>query len=723
MKDKRFWHGKLLAMGTLVLAAGAFTAACGDSDGSSRCEFGQEREFACGSDQQGSQPQTCVDGEWYSTSFCKLPDGSHHPDDTWGDEDDCIEGATRAAVCGEGNRGLQPQECRGGEWEATSACTYGSGPNEPDPGNNNNPTPGNNNPDPGNNSPDPNKCDTFEKLDSSVSGDVTLDGCYDADNGLSVGNNSHLTLEPGTIIRFGENVGMDINKGKLTANGTENAGILLTSQRDTPGYWRGVRLSNTISMDNSLEYVTIEYGGSEHNYGDVKPANLMFGACCSQKTEASVKNVTLRKSKGYGLFANATAAFKGFSGNLFTENELGAARVSVATIGDLDDTSDYTGNTVDAVIVYGGTVNNSATIKGINVPYHVTDKFQVSGNDTHLEIEAGAIFKFDEMTGMDIKGASLSVTGTKEEPVVFEGMDSPPGFWRGIRISDTIARDNKIDHAIIDGGGHDDNYGDVKPANLMLGACCSKKTQLKLTNTTLRNSAAHGLYTNTGSTFAEFSKNTLTKNAAGAANMAVQSLGGLDSESDYSGNDEDIIRVYSTSVNKSADWKATNVPYEVIDKIEITGSDTAVTIEPGATFQFSENQGLQTTKDATLTAVGEADKQITFKGVRQQAGYWRGISFSDTISEDNLLENVTIDGGGSADNFGNVDPANLMLGACCAKQTRISAKNVTLTNSGSGVELFLNDSSSFKTCESFIGLSESDVDGGGADDAVAACGI
>lgn len=113
--------------GLLVAAVGLSQAACKD-DGPSACRDGEERNFECGGDKTGTQPQTCVEGTWYSTNFCANPDGTPHADDPWGGEDGtCENGATRAAVCGEKNDGLQPQECRNEEWVPTNDCLFGIG--------------------------------------------------------------------------------------------------------------------------------------------------------------------------------------------------------------------------------------------------------------------------------------------------------------------------------------------------------------------------------------------------------------------------------------------------------------------------------------------------------------------------------------------------------------------------------------------------------------------
>lgn len=117
--------GKRLARGAFVCSSLLLLSACGEGGDILPCEHGERRSDACGGDRFGFQSKTCVDGVWYPINSCRLLDGSVHPDDTWGSEDDCKNGAQRAARCGEDNQGLQPEECRDGSWEPMDLCSYG----------------------------------------------------------------------------------------------------------------------------------------------------------------------------------------------------------------------------------------------------------------------------------------------------------------------------------------------------------------------------------------------------------------------------------------------------------------------------------------------------------------------------------------------------------------------------------------------------------------------
>lgn len=716
MKSKLSLNYKLWALNLLILGGAVVASGCGDDDGGAKsCVHGETRSFTCGNDKSGSQPQTCVDGSWYSTSFCANSDGTRHEDDRWGTLENCEDGATRAAVCGEDDKGLQPERCQGGEWVATNACSYGGG------GQSNN-TPDNNTPDnntPGNNTPEPNDCTTYEVIETPIETEVSLDGCYKATETIDIRQGGHLTVKPGSIVLFAEGTGMEVDGGKLTAVGESNKGILFAGQNDAPGYWIGIRFAASNSIDNKLAYVTIDGGGADSTFSGVQPANLMLGVW-NQDTKVSMSHTTLRNSANWGVYANDRSKFSEFSENTITGNAKGAAVLSASVIGDLDAETDYSGNTKDIVQISDDKVSQSATWPGINVPYLAEKTLTVSGDSTALTIMAGATLQFSENTGLTVSGGtSLTAVGTPEAKIRFEGKDATPGYWRGVRFSGTNLGANKLDHVVIDGGGSEDNFSDVQPANLMLGLW-NGTTKLSVTNTTLQNSGKWGLFADARSTFTAFAGNTITGNASGAAQLDAKAVGGLDDTTDYSGNDQDIVMIIGGKLEQSATWPNVGVPYVSKDDIEVKGEGTVLTIDPGATFKFHENKGLEVVAGAAMTAIGEADAKITFEGNDSTSGFWRGIRFGGTIAAGNKLTHVVIDGGGSSDKFADIDPANLGLGQW-NRDTTIALQDVTLQNSA-GTELFLNGRSTLSSCGG-LNIAAADVTGDGAAAAITACGL
>ena len=80
-----------------------------------------------------------------------------------------------------------------------------------------------------------------------------------------------LTIEPGTLIKFGSSTGLYIG-GSLEAVGLPGQSITFTGQTATPGTWNGIQLEGTASSDAMahFEFATIEYGGNSYDAANVR---------------------------------------------------------------------------------------------------------------------------------------------------------------------------------------------------------------------------------------------------------------------------------------------------------------------------------------------------------------------------------------------------------------------------------------------------------------------
>lgn len=73
--------------------------------------------------------------------------------------------------------------------------------------------------------------------------------------------NALLQIEPGVVIEFERDKGLQVDRGELMAIGSEERKIIFTGVEKTPGFWKGIALfSNNLS--NELNHVIVEYGGS-----------------------------------------------------------------------------------------------------------------------------------------------------------------------------------------------------------------------------------------------------------------------------------------------------------------------------------------------------------------------------------------------------------------------------------------------------------------------------
>jgi hypothetical protein len=481
--------------------------------------------------------------------------------------------------------------------------------------------------------------------------------CYMVPEQLTVGTDVRLTIDPGVKIVFADDAGLTVHEGALIARGTEDKPIVFTANRRTPGAWSGIRFMNSPHSENAIEHAVIEYGGSTPGYKGVKAANLMLDDYYG-KVNVTLQNVTLRKSGGYGLYAEEEIHSK-FAGNVLTENQRGAAFLHPVFVDKLDTKSDFTGNEVDVVKLDGATFDQqSLSWPGLAVPYEVTGEISLTGN-SFVEIGPGAVFKFDENTGISVFQSRFSARGKKDTPVIFTGIKEVPGYWRGIRYVDSNSVDNVFEHVAIRYAGASPTYKGVEPANLMLDDYYGK-VRLKLNNVELSHSANYGLYAEEKMDL-DFGNNRLVNNKRGAALVHPFVIGALDDESEYAAEGEDgrleILGAKLDAVEST--WPAIDARYVARGDILIR-DDAHVTIEPGATIAFAEGAGMSVYR-ARLTARGTKDKPITFTGLRQKPGYWKGIHLVDTSSVENVFEHVVIEYGGSTRTFKGAEPANLMF--------------------------------------------------------------
>jgi len=75
-----------------------------------------------------------------------------------------------------------------------------------------------------------------------------------------------------------------------------------------------------------------------------------------------------------------------------------------------------------------------------------------------------------------------------------------------------------------------------------------------------------------------------------------------------------------------------------------------IRIEPGVIIEFEEKAGIKVDGNSlntvSFSAVGTEDKQIIFRGVENQKGYWTGIKFMNAPSDENELSYVVIQDAG-----------------------------------------------------------------------------
>ena len=561
--------------------------------------------------------------------------------------------------------------------------------------------------------PSPDDCAGFETLEGEITEEMTISSgqCFDVVGDLKVEAEGHLIIEPGTVLRFKENTGLSVwGKGKMTAVGEADAGILMTGVEQTPGYWKGVGFHGTNSTDNKLANVTIEAAGGGEHYR-AGSANLAVDTRPGP-VRLSVKNTTLRNGAGVGFWAggdntNDNINLTAFENNTLTGNAEGAARVRANAAGKLSATSSYTGNDNDLVLVESGKpLHTTQTWQNLGVPYRVKSSFEVEQEAT-LTIEAGATLVFAENQGLSVWGkARMKAIGTADAPITFTGVEQIPGYWKGIAYHGTNGTDNQLDHVIIEYGGGNNHYR-VESANLAVDSRTGP-VRLSVKNTTLRESAAVGFWAggdndNENVNVTAFENNTLTKNAEGAAWLRPNVMGAISDTSTYAGNGKDFVYLGGKPLTQDQKVDALDVPYRATSGLKVENG-AAIEIAAGAEFIFEQDSGLAVWNDASLKAVGADGNPVVFTGAEQTNGYWKGIAYHGTNSTDNVLDQVVIEYGGGKSHY-RVESANLAVDNRPGS-VQVTVKNAKIRHSGAaGIHIERNNEDSgleVKSCEGVV---------------------
>lgn len=488
-------------------------------------------------------------------------------------------------------------------------------------------------------------------------------------------------------LRFDEGTRMTISGFDPEApEGEKIDPITFTGTTKQRGWWDGLRVT-TEDGENLMEYVNIEYGGNNLR------GNLAL-ATGRNSSDLELRNCRLRHSGDYGMWVENPTELEEF-GNEYTDNAEGAVRISSENIHMLSSSSTFSGNDDDYVLVNDSDVENGdQTWDALDVPYRM-DGDDHTVDEIRVDVNPGAEFEFTESSRLRFdEDSSFGIQGTQEEPIIFTGTDETRGWWDGIRVS-TTSTTNVMEHVIVEYGG-DDLPGTF---NVATGSNAGNIQQMQ--NCTFRHSGGYGLYAADGSTFLDNDANSYTNNVEGAARFRTQNLHYLSANSDFKGNDDDVVQVVGEELEEDdippgvdeAVWDGINVPYRFDDnEVEI---EAPLKIEPGAELRFEEFGRIRFEEESTLEIVGTQDEPILFTASDDRPdfiedGWWDGIRITSP-SGVNQMQWVEIEYGGN-------DPSNapqglVDVGGGSRDDGNVNVTDCTFRNS-QGDGIFVDEDSS-----------------------------
>jgi hypothetical protein len=360
--------------------------------------------------------------------------------------------------------------------------------------------------------------------DPSIEKDTVIpEGCFVVSEDVFVSNQAFLKVSPGVTLKFEKDVALHVKSdGTLDAAGTSAKPILMTGTKSIRGHWGGVQFDNSASPSNVLDYVIIEYAGSEEIL-DAGARPLRAGLDLNSsgyEVRVRIQHTTLRQSSGYGLHVASEAVLPGFAHNELTDNASGAAYVYAPAVHQLTGSSSYDGNDEDFVFVNGAYEfgQDARTWQTLDVPYRVDGVFIL---ETQLTLSAGTTLEFTEESWIDVEGdrAGITAIGTEEAPIVFTGVTKEPGGWGGLYLTNTDDEDpgeprSQLEYVTVEYGGSneflDDDAATVR-GNITLDSS-GWPPAISLRHSTIAHSLGYGVWLDC-TAFFNASDNTYSDNA------------------------------------------------------------------------------------------------------------------------------------------------------------------------------------------------------------------
>ena len=455
----------------------------------------------------------------------------------------------------------------------------------------------------------------------------TSDKVYNITGDISIGNNSVLTIQPGTVIRFNAGASLTVgysSNATVIANGTADNPIIFTSAALAPaaGAWEGLFFDEHTLNNTALSYCKIMYAGSNSSYGA-----LNVNGC-----DISVSHCTITLSGSYGVWTNYANNLGGFS--LFDFNTVNTTTkyglvINAQKLGALGSSNLF--STCFGILITGDFKSTTAqTWRNLGMPYIIENEVDVDGN---LTIEPGTTFKFEAAGWLGIGYTSATTfisDGTSAAPIKFTSNASSPiaGSWRGLVFYDNTQANSKMNYSIIEYAGVNSSHGALH----MVGV-----SSIIFTNNTIRNSSTYGIVVDGNAGFQTFTGNTIIACVNHLITISTKHLPDLGSPNTFNPETGKGIQVLG-DVQYSADviWKKQTADfYFTGGESDVDGN---VTIEPGVNILFVNDSFLWFGYYANtkITAVGTALAKITFTAAASSpvAGAWRGLYF-DSYTQTN----------------------------------------------------------------------------------------
>lgn len=254
-----------------------------------------------------------------------------------------------------------------------------------------------------------------------------------------------------------------------------------------------------------------------------------------------------------------------------------------------------------------------------------------------LTIEAGAQVRFARDTGIYVgyegRGGTLSIAGTASSPVVMGPTLDPPtdppmpmaamrGQWRGIVVSEG-ATNASIRGLRMEGAG-----GRQVGASIQI-----EDTTVLLDDVTITRSEECGVSIADIATLDPASTAIHVSDAEWPACVDLLNADSLPAtDSDYTGNDTDRVRVAGGTLATARTWEDLGVPYQMDGPLTVDGDEAnpaMLTLQAGTTVLFEMSRSLGVHDHGGFATEGTEERPVVLApSVDDGPGSWMGLGFS-----------------------------------------------------------------------------------------------
>ncbi len=428
----------------------------------------------------------------------------------------------------------------------------------------------------------------------------TVNSPFRVISNITVAAGATLTIEPGVIIQFNDNVGMWVD-GTLQAKGTAGSPITFTGTTEAADWWRAIFVQNAGVAD--LQWATIRYGGYYEGIGLDKTGT----------GDLSLTNSTISNTRGTGLQVASSGPVT-LTTSTFTANSHSGLSLKSGPVTATGCTFSSNGlygllQTINESIVYadnifsdnpgggvgveGGTMGENITWQPAGNPFRILGNITVAA-DVTLTIEPGGIIQFNDNLGMWVDG-TLQAKGSAGSPITFTGTTETIDWWRAIFVQNAGS-------AILD-------WCDIGYAGYYEGAGILKTGtgSLSLQNSILHHHRGDGLRISAGASSFTSANNTFHTNNFGVS-LGID-ISFDDNSSDFHSNNVDLFSGGGT-ISTAVIWNL-KPAYSLLVNSNITIQEGAsLTVKPGTVVKFNDNIGLWV--NGRLNAQGLATAPIYF---------------------------------------------------------------------------------------------------------------